>query len=290
MNDYLLSVLFGIVEGLTEFLPISSTAHLRIVESLCGISLADPYWKMYSVVIQLGAILSVVVYFWPRITRFLKSFPNGDNGDRTILTHPVTLVLVAFVCTAIPALILKKMVDKNLESLWVIGTSMLVGGVVMWAVDVICTRPRTMEVEKMTLPQSIWIGIIQIFSAIFPGTSRSMATIAAGQSAGMSRAAALEFSFYLSIPTMVAATGKELYDTLKQGLHHSATTQAAAALHLSGQQWVVLAIGFVVSFIVALGVIAWFIHWVRKHGFVPFAIYRLIVGLAVLIWARQAGL
>jgi len=292
VSDYLLSLVLGIVEGITEFLPVSSTAHIRITQALMGISLDDGYWKMYSVVIQLGAILSVLVYFRGRIIEFLKSFPKGKNGDRTLLTHPLTLTLIAFVVTAGPAWALKKAIDKNLENLWVIGTSLMVGGVVMWAVDVICRKPRTLNMEQMSMPQAIWVGAVQVLSAVFPGTSRSMATIAAGQTAGMSREAALEFSFFLCIPTMIAATGKELHDTLKES--SQAATQAAAtpttahhALHLSAHQWSVLALGFIVSFFVAWAVIAWFMHWVRKHGFIPFAIYRLAMGLYALVLAQR---
>ena len=108
MNDFLLSFLLGIVEGLTEFLPISSTAHLRIVEALFGLNLQDSFWKMYTIVIQLGAILALPVYFWNRILKFLATFPSGERGDRTILTHPLSLTMIAFVVTAVPAWLLKK--------------------------------------------------------------------------------------------------------------------------------------------------------------------------------------
>lgn len=303
MNDYLASVVFGIVEGLTEFLPISSTAHLRLAQDLCDKDLADPYWKMYAVVIQLGAILAVLVYFRERIIKFLQSFPTGSKGDRTIWTHPVTLTLIAFVVTAGPAWILKKkVIDKNLENLWVMGSALLIGGVVMWAVDAIFTKPRTLEVEKMSLPQAIWVGLVQILSAVFPGTSRSMSTIAAGQSSGLSRATALEFSFYLSIPTMIAATGKELWDEgglgewVKSHLHsHShavadatSVLATAAPIQMTGERWGVLLVGLVISFLVAWAVIAWFMAWVRNRGFTPFAVYRIIVGIAVLIYANHA--
>ena len=282
MRDYLLSILLGVIEGLTEFLPVSSTAHLRIAEALCGINLNDPFWKMYTIVIQLGAIISVLVYFRQRIMQFARTFPKGINGDRTIITHPASLVMIAFFVTALPTLVMKKLhiIDKNLESMWVIGMSLMVGGVVMWMVDWIFTRPRTIDMERMGLGQAIWIGAAQILAAVFPGTSRSMATIAAGQVAGMSREAALEFSFFLCIPTMVAATGLELLQAI---LGKSTGGHFVMSAHL----WGVLLVGFVVSFIVALAVIAWFMHWVKKHGFVPFAIYRLVLGLAVLIWLKN---
>jgi undecaprenyl-diphosphatase len=278
MHDYLLSVFLGIVEGLTEFLPVSSTAHLRICESLLHIDLHDGFWKMYTIVIQLGAILALPVYFWGRIVRFVRTFPKGERGNRTIFTNPLSLTLIAFVVTAVPAWALAKVIGKNLESLWVMAWALLIGGIVMWIVDAVFTRPRTMHMEDMTLPQAIWIGAAQILSAVFPGTSRSMSTIAAGQIAGMSRPAALEFSFFLSMPTMVVAVG---YDFLKSVIPHHHEAEIAP-LTIAPNQWVVIAIGFVVSFFVALAVVAWFMNWVRARGFVPFAVYRIVLGLGLL--------
>ena len=278
MYDYLLSVFLGIVEGLTEFLPVSSTAHLRICEALLHIDLHDGFWKMYTIVIQLGAILALPVYFWHRILQFLRTFPKGERGNRTILTHPLSLTLIAFVVTAVPAWLLTKQIGKNLENLWVMALALLIGGIVMWVVDAVFTRPRTMDMEEMTLPQAIWIGAAQILSAVFPGTSRSMSTIAAGQVAGLSRPAALEFSFFLSMPTMVVATGFDFLKTV-MSRHHEADI---APLTMNAHQWIVLLIGFVVSFFVALVVVAWFMNWVRARGFVPFALYRIVLGIGLL--------
>ena len=294
MNDFLLSVLLGIVEGLTEFLPVSSTAHLRISEALLHIDLASGYWKMYSIVIQLGAIACLPVYFWRRILAFLSTFPRGERGDRTALTHPLGLTAVAFVVTAIPSFLLTKIIGKHLESLVIMGWSLLIGGVVMWIVDAMNAkaekagpaapggRIHTWKMEDMSLGQSVWIGFCQIFSAVFPGTSRSMSTIAGGQIAGMSRASALEFSFFLSIPTMTVAT---LYTLYKSVLGKG--ENAIGVTHIDLHGWVVLAIGFAVSFIVAYASVAWFLAWVRKRGFAPFAVYRIIVGVAVLAWAMH---
>jgi undecaprenyl-diphosphatase len=278
MQEYLLSVFLGVVEGLTEFLPVSSTAHLRICEALLHIDLHDGFWKMYTIVIQLGAILALPVYFWHRILQFVRTFPKGERGDRTIFTHPLSLTLIAFVVTAVPAWALTKQIGKNLENLWVMAFALLIGGIVMWIVDVVFTRPRTMQMNEMTLPQAVWIGAAQILSAIFPGTSRSMSTIAAGQVAGLSRPAALEFSFFLSMPTMVVATGFDFLKTVMPH-HHEADI---APLAMNSHAWAVLAIGFIVSFIVALAVVAWFMNWVRARGFVPFAIYRIVLGIALL--------
>jgi undecaprenyl-diphosphatase len=278
-------VLLGIVEGLTEFLPVSSTAHLRIFESLNGIDLSNGFWKMYSIVIQLGAILCLPIYFRERILNFLRTFPKGEHGDRTALNHPLTLTMIAFVCTGGPAFLLTKVIGKHLESMVIIGCSLLIGGIIMWIVDAVYGKPRdgrpfkTEHVEDMTTLQAIWIGLCQIFSAVFPGTSRSMSTIAAGQVTGMSRASALEFSFFLSIPTMVAATGYDLLRTL-----HPKHGEPLGRMPVNSHEWIILVIGFVVSFFVAWAVVAWFMNWVRSRGFAPFAVYRIVIGIAVLVW------
>ncbi len=296
MNQYLMSVLLGIVEGLTEFLPVSSTAHLRIAEALLNVSLTSGYWKMYTIVIQLGAIACLPIYFRERIAKFLSTFPQGERGDRTVLTHPLSLTAIAFVVTAIPAFLLTKVIGKHLESLPIIGASLLAGGIVMWIIDArnaksesagenaAAGRIHTWHMEDMSLGQAIWIGACQILSAIFPGTSRSMSTIGAGQLAGMSRASALEFSFFLSIPTMVVAT---CYDLLKSVMGKTENPIGVAQIDSHG--WVLLAIGFVVSFVVAYGSVAWFMAWVRKHGFAPFAVYRIILGIAVLAEVSRLG-
>src|SRR3989449_9713888 len=278
MYEYLLSSFLGIVEGLTEFLPVSSTAHLRICEALLHIDLHDGFWKMYTIVIQLGAILALPFYFWHRMLQFVRPFRKGERGDRTILTHQLSLTFIAFVLTAVPAWALTKQIGKNLENLWVMALALLIGGIIMWIVDVVFTRPRTTQMEAMTLPQAVWIGAAQILSAVFPGTSRSMSTIAAGQIAGMSRPAALEFSFFLSMPTMTVAVG---YGFLKSVIPHHHEAEIAP-LTMTPHDWIVLAIGFVVSFFVALAVVAWFMNWVRARGFVPFAVYRILLGLGLL--------
>ena len=293
MHDYLLSIILGIVEGLTEFLPVSSTAHLRLSEALLHISLSDGYWKMYSIVIQLGAILCLPVYFWSRIVKFVSTFPRGESGNRTALTHPLGLTAVAFVVTAIPSYLLTKVIGKHLEDIVIIGWALLIGGIVMWIVDAMNakaeaagqsgnSRIHTWKMEDMSLGQAIWIGFCQIFSAVFPGTSRSMSTIAAGQIAGMSRASALEFSFFVSIPTMAAATLYTLYKSVRgKGENPIGVAQ------IDAHGWIVLAIGFIISFIVAYASVAWFMAYVRKRGFAPFAVYRIIIGVLVLVFAAK---
>src|ERR1019366_1950901 len=167
-----------------------------------------------------------------------------SKGDKTAITHPLALTAVAFIFTSATTLPLIKVIGKNLESLVVMGVSLIVGGVVMWVVDAIYGKRKggsyevaaAEEVEKMTMPQAIWIGLCQTLAPVLPRTSRSMATIAAGQISGLSRTAALEFSFLLSIPTMAAATGYDLLKTLK----------GPDRVHIDSHGWALLAIGFVI--------------------------------------------
>lgn len=298
MSDYFIALIAGIVEGLTEFLPVSSTAHIVITTKLLGTDLSSPFWKMFTVVIQLGAILAVVVYFRKRLADFVRSFlgmfqqpsTSSDtvsadtvNSDTVPLTppnawyrHPLALVLLSFVVTAIPCFLMDKWIGENLESPTVIGIALIVGGIVMVIVDgLFSKRATTLHIEDMSLRQAVAIGSAQILAATFPGTSRSMATIAGGQLMGLSRPAALEFSFFLSIPVMIAAAGFKLLQFLIK-----------EPIALDASQWLTLGIGFATSFVVALAVIAWFMHWVRRHGFLPFAIYRLFAGIGVLLWLR----
>jgi undecaprenyl-diphosphatase len=293
LHEYLMSMLLGVVEGLTEFLPVSSTAHLRIAEALLHISLKSGYWKMYTIVIQLGAILALPIFFRARIAELISSFKRRWAGERPVITHPLTLVTIAFVVTAIPSFLLTKLIGENLESLYVMGASLLVGGIVMWLIDARNAKwesageqasdrglIKTWRMDGMSVGQAVWIGACQILSAVLPGTSRSMATIAGGQLAGMSRAAALEFSFFVSIPTMFVATAYAFLKSVR-----GKGENPIGVSDIDAHQWIILAIGFVVSFIVAYGAVAWFIGYVRKRGFAPFAVYRIIVGAVVLYWA-----
>ena len=288
MTDLIAAIIQGVVEGLTEFLPISSTAHIKIAQELLKLDRTDSFWKMFAVFIQLGAILAVIVYFWKRLTGFVASFRNiGSNengGERSRpqwLKHPLVLVLISFVVTAIPCFLIDKFMEKfmgdNLESLKMIGIVLIVGGIAMYVIDRYCsTRVTTEKMDNMNLKQAIVIGLAQILAAAFPGTSRSMSTIAGGQLMGLSRAAALEFSFFLSIPVMVAAAS---YRLLKHILIDGVPTN---------EQWISLAAGFITSFVVAYVVIAWFMTWVRKHGFTPFAIYRVLAGATLLWWQSKS--
>ena len=184
--------LTAIVAALLASRAPNTTTWLAIwlAEAFLGVDLGNGYWKMYTIVIQLGAILCLPIYFRSRIAEFVSTFPQGRDGKHSLGDHPLTLTAVAFVFTAVPAFLLTKLIGKNLESLWVMAWALLIGGIVMWIVDAVFARPRVSHMEEMSLPQAVWIGAAQILSAIFPGTSRSMSTIAAGQVVGMSRPAA----------------------------------------------------------------------------------------------------
>ncbi len=280
MNSSVAALIQGIVEGLTEFLPVSSTAHIIIAQELLHIERSNAFWKMFAVVIQLGAILAVVAFFWKRLFDFVRNFPNvrgtseKPTSPRSWWTHPLSLVLISFVVTAIPCFLIDKWIGDNLENLMVIGLALIIGGIAMYGIDRWSSRRATTHaMESMTLAQAVVIGSAQILAAAFPGTSRSMATIAGGQLMGLSRPAALEFSFFLSIPVMFAAASFKLLQFMIKD-----------PVAMSSERWLALGYGFVTSFVVAIAVIAWLMSWVRKHGFAPFAIYRVVAGGLVLAW------
>ena len=277
MRDYLLAVLFGIVEGVTEFLPISSTAHIRLAQDWLDVPMDNAFWKLFTVVIQLGAVLCIPIYFRGRIAKFLRTFPRGESGERTVWNHPLSLVVLATLVTAGPAYLLDKTIGENLESLHIIATALIAGGVLMWLIEYWHVRMTTESMERMRFWQAMVIGAAQIVAAAFPGTSRSFATIVAGEAVGLSRPAAVEFSFFLAIPVMFGASLLKLAQVF---------FRAEGAVDMTPHFWGVLAVGFVVSFVVAWGVVAWFMHWVHRHGFVPFAIYRIVLGVVVLLVAR----
>lgn len=274
-KDYVLAILLGIIEGVTEFLPISSTGHMLLFQHAVGLDMEQPYWKLFTVVIQLGAILSVVVFYARRLWSFLTDFVAPQASDGKPATprwrHPLVLVLLAVIPAGLVGVVAKKKIDALMEHALPIGIALLAGGV---AIEIIERarqgRDRVNDVEHVSAWQALLIGVAQAVSVI-PGVSRSGATILGGRLCGLSTRAAADFSFLLSIPTMLAAASYSLYK------HR---------VSLSGHEWSVLAVGFAVSFIVALAVIAWFLHYVRGHGLRIFVVYRVVLGLVVIIaWA-----
>ena len=255
------SIIIGIVEGITEFIPISSTAHMRITESIMGLNLKDQFTEAFTVAIQLGAILSVVVLYWKKFF------------DVSKLNFYVKLV-VAVIPALIFGLLFSKKIDAILEKPLIIAIIMLAGGIILLFVDKWFVNPVIHREREINLATAFKIGLYQCLAIVFPGLSRSAATIIGGMSLKLTRAAAAEFSFFLAVPTMLAATVYKLYKFTKE---NGAFT---------GEEIKLLSIGNVTAFIVALLAIRFFISFLKKHGFRIWGIYRIIVGtfLLFLIW------
>jgi undecaprenyl-diphosphatase len=232
------------------------------------INLDEPFWKMFTVFIQIGAILAVVVYFRHKIVQLL----SGSVSGNTISQRVTMMVIVATIPVLVVGYLFHKQVEKYMEKPVPIALALLIGGLIMMAVEWARPGSRTPRIEHLTWGQAIGIGLAQILAVIFPGTSRSGATIIAGLIGGLSRPAAAEFSFLLAIPSMAAAAG---YSLLK------------GAGGMSGQQIMLLLVGTLVSFLVAWAVIAVFMEYIRRRTFTPFGIYRIALGIVVLIVMRR---
>ncbi|MCD0488125.1 undecaprenyl-diphosphate phosphatase [Pedobacter sp. MC2016-14] len=247
------AIILAIIEGLTEFLPVSSTGHMILASSYMGIA-SDPFVKLFTIVIQLGAILSVVVLYFKRFFKSLDFYYK---------------LVVAFIPAAVFGLLLSDKIDELLESPLTVAVSLVVGGVILLFVDKWFNKAIIHTEEDINYLTALKIGFFQCI-AMIPGVSRSGASIVGGMSMKLSRKAAAEFSFFLAVPTMVAATGKKLLDFYKEG--HTITSD----------QFQVLAVGNVVAFIVALLAIKSFIGFLNKYGFVAFGWYRIVAGLIII--------
>ena len=266
MGLTLTAILLGIVEGLTEFVPVSSTGHLILASELFGYDAAT--WSMFNVVIQLGAILAVVVQYW-------KTFWDAGIGILKLETQGLRFarnILVAFIPSAVLGLLLKDYIDVMLGTPEIVGWALIVGGIAILAIEKAAKPGPDSGVADLPLKQIIGIGLAQCLSMI-PGVSRSGATIMGALAMGVGRKTAAEFSFFLAVPTMVGASTLELADNWD---HFPAGN--------TGVGWDEIAIGFVVSFVVALAVIRAFVAYVSRHGFAPFAWYRIVVGAAAVAW------
>jgi undecaprenyl-diphosphatase len=260
MHDLINVIVLGIIEGITEFLPISSTGHLLIAEKLGLGARSD----LFNVGIQAGAILAVTLIYWSRIWQLLTQWRDPANRDY------LQKLIVAFGITAVLGYIAVKHGFKLPETVKPIAWALLIGGLWMIAAEQLAAKQP--DRSAVTWPVAILVGIAQMIAGIFPGTSRSAATIFTAMLAGTSnRAAATEFAFLVGIPTMYAATGYELLKALKAG----------GGVH---EDWTALIVGFVVSAIVAFVAVKWLLGYIRTHRFTPFAIYRIALGVALLLW------
>ena len=266
--NLLQTIIIAIVEGLTEFLPVSSTGHMIIAQNMLGVKSTE-FVKAFTFIIQFGAILSVVCLYWKR---FFRLNP-GKVTDLKSFLYKFDFywkLLVAFIPAAIFGLLFSDLIDSMLESVWIVAIMLVVGGIFMLFVDKIFNHPDPQD--RMTEKRAFIIGLFQCI-AMIPGVSRSMATIVGGMAQRLSRKAAAEFSFFLAVPTMFAATA---YKMLKLFLEPNGTEVLRENIG-------VLIIGNVVAFIVALLAIKFFIGFVTKYGFKAFGYYRIIVGGIILV-------
>jgi len=261
LSDLLTVILLGIVEGVTEFLPVSSTGHLILAGELLGFK--DRGAGTFEIVIQLGAILAVAVLYW----RSFLEVARGMLARQPRAWAFARNVALGFLPSAVVGLVVYKAVKRLLESPTTVAVALIVGGVAILAIERAVKAPRVGSVEAMPWTTALGVGVVQCLSMI-PGVSRSGATIMGALSLGVERRAAAEFSFFLAIPTMLAASGYDLY-------------KSGGAL--GEGQWTSIAVGFAVSFAVALVVIRWFVGLVSRHGFAPFAWYRIVAGCVALV-------
>jgi len=261
MSETLQTIVLGVIEGLTEFLPISSTGHLLIAEHWLGARS-----ELFNVGIQAGAILAVVLIFWQRLVDLLMHW--RETAQRTYLGQ----LALAFFVTMVGGLIVKKLGASLPETLAPIAWALIIGGALIFVVEALVARRPVVDV--VTWKVAFWVGACQILAGVFPGTSRSAATIFAAMLAGLTaRPAAAEFAFLVGIPTMFAATG---YELLKE----------RSNLGVGSEDWAQFALGFVVSGIVAFIAVKWLLRYVQTHRFTIFAWYRMALGVALLLWAH----
>lgn len=261
MADWIAAIILGLVEGLTEFIPVSSTGHLLLTQHALG--LHDERWSSFIVLIQLGAILAVLALYFGKLWKVLIGLPTDPRAR-----HFAISVLVAFIPSLLAGAFLYDFIKTVLfESLITICVSLIVGGVALLVLERYAPNPKTFDAMALSWSQSVLVGLFQCLSLV-PGVSRSGATISGGLLLGLDKPAAAEFSFFLAIPTMVGAFA---YDLMKDG----------AAIDMDFA-WII-ALGFVVSFISGLIVVRWMVNFVGQHGFTPFAWWRIGAGLVGLL-------
>ena len=262
MPVLLLAIILGIVEGVTEFIPVSSTGHLILATELLGFDAEK--WSAFNVIIQLGAILAIVVLYWRTFWAVLEGLFKGQPMSWRFVRN----ILIAFLPSAILGFLLIKYIEQLLGDPKVVAVMFILGGIAILAIERLVKKSDVVGVAELPASRALGIGLVQCL-AMIPGVSRSGATIMGALSLGVERRTAAEFSFFLAVPTMLGASTLELVK------HHD---------HLGAASPAGIAIGFVTSFLVALLVIRWFISIVTNRGFAPFGWYRIVVGAAALIW------
>jgi undecaprenyl-diphosphatase len=264
MSDAMRAVILGIIEGITEFLPVSSTGHMLLAEHFFGLG-EGAFWDSFTILIQLGAILAIVLLYFVKLWRVAIGMFSGDTDARRFVIG----VLVAFLPAVVVGLMVGKYIKILLFNPWVVCFSLIVGGAILLWVDQLDLKPRERDATRFPLPMYLWIGVAQCM-AMIPGVSRSGATIVAAMLLGSDKRAAAEFSFFLAIPTMVGAFVYEFY-------------KSRASMTMDHDHIIIVAIGFGVSFVTAAIVVKVFLNYVTRHGFELFAWWRVIVGTLGLV-------
>ena len=266
MPILLIALILGIVEGVTEFIPVSSTGHLILATELLGFDANR--WAAFNVIIQLGAILAIVVLYWRTFWAVIEGMVQGSAMSWRFVRN----IAIAFLPSGVLGLLFINQIEAMLGSGLIVAVALIVGGVAILVIERVVKPGEITGVAEMPLRTVVGIGLIQCLSMV-PGVSRSGATILGGLSLGVERRTAAEFSFFLAIPTMVGAT------TLQLVKHNDALLAGA-----SGVGFGAVAVGFVTSFVVAIVVVKAFVHYISRHGFAPFAWYRIMVGSVALVW------
>ena len=280
------AILFGIVEGITEWLPISSTGHLILLEHFFGFNnVSDEFWSMFEVVIQLGAIIAVVILFWNKLWPFkMKKLSQRDKRGRRkkkpVWKKGALTMWIKIIIACIPAAIIGVLFDDKIDELFYhpipVAIALIVVGIVFIIVEMTRGKlaPSIDSIEEITYTTAIMIGLFQVIAAVFPGTSRSGATIVGAVMIGVSRATAAEFTFFLAVPVMFGAS------LLK------AVKFIVAGVSITGMEVVLLIIGTFVAFVVSIFVIKFLMEYIKKHDFKVFGYYRIVLGILVIILLR----
>lgn len=274
---WLHAVLIGIVEGITEFLPVSSTGHINIVETLLGHDITQPGTTAFSAVIQVGAIIAAIIYFWADIVRIVTAWFKGLSNKQARQDPDYTLgwgIILGSIPVAVVGLLLKDFIEKSVRSLWVIAGALIIWSAVMWLAD--RQQNLTKGMKDVTVKDALIIGAFQALSPVLPGISRSGATISAGLFLKFDRVTATRLSFFMGIPSLVAAGLLE------------AVTEAGAISDTVG--WTPTIIATVVSGVVAYATIAWLLRFVSSNKFTSFLVYRVLLGLVIMVLAGTNSL
>ena len=268
------AILFGIVEGVTEWLPISSTGHMILLNEFVKLDVSPEFWNLFLVVIQLGAILAVVILYWKTIWPF-KKVTTKSGGSKIVVRKPTIMLWLKALVACIPAgvvgVLADDWLDAHLYNAIVVGIALIVVGVAFIIIETVNKNkvPRVDRLRDLTFKDAFLIGIFQLIAAVFPGTSRSGATIVGGLMIGVSRTVAAKFTFILAIPVMAGAS---LLKIVKYGFR------------VSGGELILLGTGMLIAFLVSMVIIAFLMNYIRKHDFKVFGWYRIILGILVLLY------